>query len=188
MPGEAATRRGALIVPAFRDSAWCRRVASAIDRAPWSKGEIADGGYRVNEAVRRVYEVDVDVATLADVEAATGEARQRAEEFFGLRLVRNEGPSVLRYQAGGLYRSHRDCVDDGASDVARVISVVLFLCSAGEAAGGALRLHGAADRLSRTPLDIRPLEGTLVAFPSTWLHEVLPVKAGVRDVVVDWLA
>jgi predicted 2-oxoglutarate/Fe(II)-dependent dioxygenase YbiX len=28
--------------------------------------------------------------------------------------------------------------------------------------------------------------GTLVAFASDVLHEVLPVTAGIRDVVVDW--
>jgi predicted 2-oxoglutarate/Fe(II)-dependent dioxygenase YbiX len=33
---------------------------------------------------------------------------------------------------------------------------------------------------------VRPTEGTIVAFPAATLHEVLPVDAGTRDVVVDW--
>jgi predicted 2-oxoglutarate/Fe(II)-dependent dioxygenase YbiX len=35
-------------------------------------------------------------------------------------------------------------------------------------------------------IDLAPVEGTLIAFPATWLHEVLPVTAGVRDAIVDW--
>jgi predicted 2-oxoglutarate/Fe(II)-dependent dioxygenase YbiX len=53
--------------------------------------------------------------------------------------------------------------------------------------GGALRLYGLADPGDpAVPFDIVPAAGTLVAFPSDVLHEVLPVTAGVRDAIVDW--
>jgi predicted 2-oxoglutarate/Fe(II)-dependent dioxygenase YbiX len=48
-------------------------------------------------------------------------------------------------------------------------------------------LYGAADPVdSEVPLDVVPVAGTLVAFPSHVLHEVLPVTAGIRDAIVDW--
>ena len=73
--------------------------------------------------------------------------------------------------------------------------MVLFLSSAvaeapgtgqgtGTCEGGALRLYG-GDQFD-VPVDIAPEAGMLVAFRSTVLHEVLPVTAGVRDVIVDW--
>jgi predicted 2-oxoglutarate/Fe(II)-dependent dioxygenase YbiX len=39
---------------------------------------------------------------------------------------------------------------------------------------------------ARQALRIVPRRGSLVAFPSTMLHEVLPVRVGTRDVIVDW--
>jgi predicted 2-oxoglutarate/Fe(II)-dependent dioxygenase YbiX len=48
--------------------------------------------------------------------------------------------------------------------------------------GGVLRLHPDAGE----PIDIEPVEGLLVAFPATMLHEVTRVGDAVRDVVVDW--
>ena len=177
-----------MIVPDFRARSWCDLVVSAMDRATWSDAEIVDAGYRVNQAVRRVREAEVCGDTLREVEAAIEDARRRAEAFFGLRLDGNEAPRVLRYVSGGVYRRHRDCIDDQAATFPRVISVVLFLSTAGEGDGGVLRLHGVDGAHVSAPLDVRPNAGTLVAFPSGWLHEVLPVTGGVRDVVVDWLA
>ena len=36
------------------------------------------------------------------------------------------------------------------------------------------------------PIDVEPVEGLLVAFPATMLHEVTRVGDAVRDAVVDW--
>ena len=51
----------------------------------------------------------------------------------------------------------------------------------GDFDGGMLRLY-----VDEEPLDVRPEEGLLVAFPADVLHEVTVVRAGTRDAVVDW--
>jgi predicted 2-oxoglutarate/Fe(II)-dependent dioxygenase YbiX len=56
------------------------------------------------------------------------------------------------------------------------VAVVLFLSAC---RGGVLRLLD-------DNVDVRPAEGSLVAFSADTLHEVAPVEAGTRDVVVDW--
>ena len=53
----------------------------------------------------------------------------------------------------------------------------------GDFAGGELQLYPEG----RDAVTITPVAGTLVAFPSDWSHEVLPVTRGTRDVVVDWV-
>ena len=59
--------------------------------------------------------------------------------------------------------------------------------SDGRCEGGSLRLYGVVDPAQETvPLDLSPVAGTLIAFRSYVLHEVLPVTGGVRDAIVDW--
>ena len=36
------------------------------------------------------------------------------------------------------------------------------------------------------PIEIVPLQGSLIAFRAATAHEVRPVSVGVRDVIVDW--
>ena len=166
------------IAPDFWSAERCDRVRTAIERAELSRAEIFETGYRVDERVRRTFEAEVDPDITRDAEESIAAVRPRVAEFFATTLVGSEGPAFLRYPAGGFYRAHRDCLPADDEEFPRRISVVLFVTGACE--GGVLRVYGPATH------DVRPVAGTLVAFPATWLHEVLPVTAGVRDAVVDW--
>lgn len=166
------------IAPDFWSAARCEHVRRAIDRGQLSRAEIFVGTYHVDEDVRRTFEVDLDPQIVEEVERSIDDARPRVAEFFGTPLVGSEGPGFLRYPAGGFYRAHRDCLPDSADAFPRRIALVLFVTANCE--GGALRIYDEPVR------DIEPVIGTLVAFPATCLHEVLPVTAGLRDTVVDW--
>ena len=163
-----------------------------MDRGVDSPAEIWTDGYQVDERVRRAIDVEVDPATVAEVEHALADARPRIADFFGMPLIGQEGPGFLRYPCGGHYRLHCDTAPQWSGEFLRRISVVLFLSSAGKGdgaagEGGSLRLHSWPDGHEKSlPLDIPPVIGTLVAFPSTIPHEVLLVTAGIRDAVVDW--
>jgi len=166
--------------PEFWDAAECRRIRAAMDRAPRSPAEIYADGFRVDEAARRAFDVDVDDALIEEVVRAIDAARPQVAAFFNVTLSGAEGPGFLRYEPGGFYGQHRD-VSPEWEQFPRRISVVVFLTTAGEdCEGGSLRLYGPE------PLDIAPRAGTFVAFPSETAHEVLPVTAGVRDAIVDW--
>jgi predicted 2-oxoglutarate/Fe(II)-dependent dioxygenase YbiX len=189
----AIVSSGVLIRPQFLSAAQCARLRSAIDRGRAGSAEIYDNGYVVDEHVRKTYDVDVEPAIVGEVERALGGVRGEVSRFFGTTLTGTEGPGFLRYPPGGFYRAHRDRLENTGGEFSRRISVILFLSSAaagpgdGRCEGGALRLYGVADPGDdAVPLDIAPAAGTLVAFPSEVLHEVLPVTAGVRDAVVDW--
>ena len=152
-----------------------------MDRGEATAAEVHADGFIVDRQVRRTLEVEVDSATIAEVERSLGGVCQRVARFFGTQLSGDEGAGFLRYGAGGFYRRHCDVLSDSADDFPRRISVVMFLTSAGERCeGGTLRIY------QPEPFDIAPKAGTLVAFRSEVPHEVLPVTAGVRDVVVDW--
>lgn len=133
-----------------------------------------------NPEIRRAVSIEIDPGTLEDVERRLDAQREAIAAFFEVRLDGREGAGFLRYEAGGFYRPHRDRADaaswQGASR--RRVALVIFLND--DFAGGTLRL------LDDESIDVVPRAGTLVAFPATALHEVLPVVSGTRDVVVDW--
>jgi predicted 2-oxoglutarate/Fe(II)-dependent dioxygenase YbiX len=184
---------GVFVKPAFFDEAGCATVRAAMDRGRAEAAEIYVGGYVVDERIRRTSDVAVDSRTVRAVEDAFANVRAEASCFFGETLSAAEGPGFLRYLPGGFYRSHRDRLDDPGHEFSRRVSLVLFLTDAGHGVGdgrcegGSLRLYGVVDPAQETvPLDISPAAGTLVAFRSHLLHEVLPVTDGVRDAIVDW--
>ena len=130
--------------------------------------------------VRRATSIEVDPETLENVEGRLDAHRDTIAAFFGVTLVGREGVGFLRYGPGGFYRPHRDRADlpswPGAAR--RAVAIVIFLND--EFTGGTLRV------LDDEPIDVLPRAGSLVAFPATALHEVVPVRTGTRDVIVDW--
>jgi predicted 2-oxoglutarate/Fe(II)-dependent dioxygenase YbiX len=165
------------IAPDFWSAARCERVRRSIGRAELSRAEIFDNHYVVDESVRRTFEAEVEPQIVGEVEESIAVVRPRVAAFYSMTLTASEGPAFLRYPTGGFYRAHRDYLPGGGEEFPRRISVVLFVTTC---EGGALRI------CDPSVADIQPVAGTLVAFPATWLHEVLPVTAGVRDAVVDW--
>lgn len=166
------------IAPDFWSAERCDIVRAAIDRAELSPAEVFENDYRVDESVRRTFEADVDAEIVRQTEESITSVRPRVAEFYATTLVGSEGAGFLRYTAGGFYRRHRDCLPESNAEFPRQISIVLFVTDACE--GGVLRIYGPSVR------DIPPVAGTLVAFPAVWLHEVLPVTAGIRDAIVNW--
>jgi SM-20-related protein len=167
--------------PEFYLASDCTRLRAAMDSGAASRAEIYADGYRVDEDARRAFEVAVADDVIDDVQRALERIRPEVSRFFGIGLSDEEGPGFLRYPIGGFYGRHRDVSPEWGERFPRRISVVVFLTTAGEhGEGGLLRVYLPGS------CDIAPCAGTLVAFPSDVPHEVRPVTAGVRDVIVDW--
>jgi predicted 2-oxoglutarate/Fe(II)-dependent dioxygenase YbiX len=177
------------------DAGFCRAIRAAMDAGAGEPAEVLGVATGVNLEARRAASIEIDRAVLEAVEARLDELREPLAARCGHTLTSREGAGFLRYSPGGFYRPHRDRAQElewpGAAR--RLVSVVLFLNSARERpgpdefSGGDLviypaSLHGDASESIR----ITPRQGLLVAFDSGLLHEVHPVTAGARDVVVDW--
>jgi SM-20-related protein len=148
--------------------------------------------FTVQEDVRRVWEVTLP-DDLHDTLVAMIEAERPAiENTFGLALEPCDAVAALSYPTGAFYRTHRDAGGETADQEIdrRVVSVVVFVNSGelapdAEFGGGVLRLY--PDDEAAPPTAVHPVAGTLVAFPSSWLHDVTPVTHGHRYAVVTWL-
>lgn len=158
-----------------------------MDRGDVEPAETLDGEIGVEEDVRRAAVIDVDAGTQHDIEARLDAAREAIGRHLHVTIGEREGVNFLRYGVGGFYLPHVDRADVAAWPAAarRRIAVVLFLNTStpvpgpGEFAGGELHVIDAR-------VDVEPLAGRLAAFDAGLLHEVLPVRHGTRDVIVDW--
>ena len=162
----------------------CARICAAMDAGEVEPAEVLAEDRPTSEdlAVRRAASVEVDVSTLAMVEAELDRSRRPIARFFRSRLGAREGPGFLCYAPGGFYKPHRDrAVSADWRDASRrLVTLVLFLNQ--DFRGGELRLLPDDDR----SLVIPPTAGTLVAFDAGVVHEVLPVLDGRRYSVIDW--
>ena len=181
-----------LVIEHALDAESCAQIRRAMDGGVAEAAEVLDEQIELQEDVRRTSHIEVDEATLQRLDRTLDAHRARIEQFFGLSLPEREGISLLRYDAGGFFKPHRDhgYVDSWPGAARRRVSLVLFLCTSrqldanGTFSGGTLRFHPDDDHAS--PHDVHPRAGTLVAFLSSMLHEVTPVRDGIRDTVVDW--
>lgn len=168
----------------------CDRVRTAMDRGVPETAEVLLDDTTVDDEVRRASSIEIDATIRETVEDVLDMACDEIAGFFAIPLLEREGVSFLRYDTGGFYKPHRDHAVVGSWPAAarRRIAAVVFLNNASgrpaqdEFSGGELRLlEGPA-----APIVIVPRRGMLVAFPATTLHEVLPVRSGRRDTIVDW--
>jgi len=93
-------------------------------------------------------------------------------------------PTIFaEYHPGDGYGPHTDAVMAGQPPIRHDISVTVFLNPPDNYAGGELRLHlpGGETR------DIKLAAGAAIAYPTTLIHEVLPIRSGIRRVAVFWL-
>lgn len=183
--------------PAFLDTLTLRAVSRALDADPGEAAEVqppGGGAWRVDADARRAWEVALPDEVSDRVVGRIERLRPALEAQFGVGLEPCDAVAALRYPAGAYYRLHRDVSDSPDDEVSRrVVSLVIFVNDGEMApepayAGGRLRLHGPRPvPAGASPVDTPARAGTLVAFPSDWLHEVTPVERGERRTVVAWL-
>jgi predicted 2-oxoglutarate/Fe(II)-dependent dioxygenase YbiX len=180
-----------LIEPSFLSPHDCDRLRHAMDCGSEEPAEIIGDHIARRQAIRRTRSIEIDAVLREWFEHRLDTIRPAVERVLGQPLGDREGCGFLRYPPGGFYRTHRDRAEVAGWPAAarRAASVVIFLnasepqASAGSFEGGLLCLH--PDRADQ-PVEIRPQPGLLVAFPSHVVHEVLPVRNGIRDAAVDW--
>jgi predicted 2-oxoglutarate/Fe(II)-dependent dioxygenase YbiX len=188
------TSLGVFVREAFLDASLMLAVRDALDADEGAPAEVLTraAAMAVSTEVRRAWEVALPDTTEEALLAKLERLRPELEQWCGRPLQPCEALAALRYPAGAFYRTHRDATDepDAHGLHRRAVSIVIFVNSGGgpDAAftGGALRLHELVSGID-DGLDVEPEAGTLVAFPSSLLHEVTRVEQGERYSLVTWL-
>lgn len=147
--------------------------------------EFADGGVTAG-AVARIVKHNTQVPRTAacaeDVTKIVYGVMQRSPQFQAVAYPRIlHSLLVARYEPGMSYGPHIDDPLMSAQRVRADVSATLFLSDPSEYDGGELEVG--------TPYNqaFKGAAGSLVVYPSTSIHQVLPVTRGVRLVVVFWI-
>lgn len=172
--------------------ALCARTIAAMEAAGARQGTVLRrGGEEHDPAMRACTEHAVLAPDAAAVAQALRTAGAAALQAAGGGHPAFDGPLFCRYARGGHFRAHRDRSADRADSAlvrGRRISLVCLLNDADASAGmptfdgGALVLYP-----ERRPINVPLAAGAIVAFPADLLHEVRPVRLGIRYAAVAWL-
>jgi PKHD-type hydroxylase len=93
-------------------------------------------------------------------------------------------PSVVRYAVGHQYGAHTDAafMPVGAEPLRSDVSCTMFISGPGDYQGGELIAH-----IGTETLRVKGNPGAAVFYPSTTIHQVAPVSAGERLVVITFI-
>jgi PKHD-type hydroxylase len=103
--------------------------------------------------------------------------------FWNYYLTKIECLQFTQYSSNGdYYNKHCDIHYYEVTDICRKLSFSIQLSDPSTYTGGDLLLH-----FGPNPIVAPRDHGTITFFPSTMLHEVLPVTSGIRYSLVGWV-
>lgn len=172
-----------LTLKAIADQDKLSEITERIGKLDWIDGKATAG--KTARAVKQNEQ--------AVMSNAAGKAAQKLiMPFIGENEVLRAASAPRRFskllisktQGGGHYGAHIDnaLMGAGAGRMRTDMSFTLFLTPPEEYEGGELLIHGAS--ISH---NVKGKAGELVLYPSSSIHEVLPVTKGVRIVCVGWI-
>jgi PKHD-type hydroxylase len=110
----------------------------------------------------------------------------RSREFTDFCFPRHIAPPLLaRYEPGMKYGAHADSATIAYGTGAELrsdISCTVFLSDPASYEGGELVIH-----LGTCPVAAKGAPGSAIVYPSTMLHEVRPVRSGMRLVSITFI-
>jgi predicted 2-oxoglutarate/Fe(II)-dependent dioxygenase YbiX len=186
------SRLGIFIRRGFLDAATCERLRKTAISSPGQPAIVADGGQETLDLyTRQTTQITVDDQTTNEIRARLLKLQPDLEKHFGVSLKECELPRFLAYREGDFFSRHRDTNDNpDLSDAIknRVLSIIILLNGEDMYSGGALTFYDLIPdpRLKMRGFPLQGEEGLLVAFSSRTLHEVQPVKSGIRYSIVTW--
>ena len=110
----------------------------------------------------------------------------RSREFREFAFPKQIAPPLLcRYEPGMKYGAHADAayIQTAGGALRSDLSCTVFLSDPGTYEGGELAINcGLAE-----PIHVKGLSGEAIVYPSTTVHEVLPVRSGARIVSITFI-
>ena len=112
-------------------------------------------------------------------------ALARSREFADFAMPRRIAPPLLcRYESGNKYGAHADAavIQVGSVRLRSDLSCTIFISEPGTYEGGELSIV-----LGNQAVPFKGAPGEAIVYPSTLLHEVVPVRSGQRLVSITFI-
>ena len=176
-----------LHVPAVLTQDQVRELRVRLDASDWTDGRETVGVQGAQ--VKRNEQLPDNSPVKTALGRIVLDALERKSLYFAAALPRRSVPPRFnRYQGGGTYGAHVDgsvmLLGQGSEReyVRSDISCTLFLCDPDEYDGGELVI---SDTYGEH--DVKLPAGDLILYPSSSLHQVLPVTRGTRLAAFFWV-
>jgi PKHD-type hydroxylase len=157
------------------------RLRQIADQASFVDGRIS----APNNPTKNNQQLDARSAEYGESAKMLAQALQRSPEFQRFAFFKRFAPPLLcKYQVGMKYGAHPDSayVNTQMGPMRSDISCTIWLSDPASYEGGALRIH-----LGDRSVDVKLPPGAAVVYPSTTIHEVIPVTSGVRLVAITFI-
>ena len=174
-----------LHIPTVLTAAEVRDFRGQLDAAQWSDGRATVGAQGAQ--VKNNQQLDPALPVAQSLSRRILERLQGHPQFFSAALpLRILPPLFNRYAGGGQYGLHVDGAvmsqRDTRQSLRSDVSATLFLCDPDEYDGGELVVKDTyGEHEAKLPA------GDLLLYPSTSLHQVLPVTRGARVCAFFWV-
>lgn len=174
-----------IVVENLLDAAEVRQFRERLAGAAWIDGAQTAGSRSI--AVKQNYQLDRDDPLGRELGNAVLGKLGRNLLFVSASLAETVWPPMFnRYEGGGHYGTHVDSalmrMPAGGRSMRSDLSATIFLTDPAEYDGGELVIE---DRYGSQPVKLAA--GDMVLYPSSSLHQVLPVTRGARLCAVIWL-
>ena len=171
-----------LTIPDLLVPAEVAQLVALMDGAEYDDGRATAHGLAAG--VKQNRQVSRRWPAIASLDAILDTALRRSRVFREcLSPSAHSQPIYSRYGVGDGYGPHVDAVMNGMPPIRQDLSMTIFLSPHDAYAGGDLCLHHPLWGQQRIKL---PAGGAFV-YPTTVIHEVLPVESGERRVAVLWV-
>lgn len=168
-----------LEIPDVLTAAELAQLRAIAARTPFIDGRISAVGSPVKNNVR------IADAALQQSSGIVGQALIRSEDFRVFAFPKSMTPPLLtRYDTGMHYGIHVDAafMPMGQAAVRTDLSCTVFISAPEEYEGGALEMRLGSQRLA-----VKGRAGSAIVYPSTTIHQVLPVTSGSRLVSLTFI-
>jgi len=172
-----------LTIPGVLDAETLKMLQQSLARAPFVDGRLTAGS--AAKKVKNNQELDRNAAERDQLNRVAMNALVDSDAFQHAALpLRLATPFFARYTSGMAYGDHVDdpVMGGRGTQYRSDVSATLFLSPRDSYEGGELHIH--------TPFGPREIKldaGDAVIYPSSSIHQVTPVTAGERLVMVTWM-
>jgi PKHD-type hydroxylase len=158
-----------------------RRLQEIARSATFVDGRISNP----HNPTKQNLQVDTRISGYQDSSRVVAEALQRNEVLHRFTFpVRIAPPLLCKYAPGMKYGRHPDAafLPMQPTPLRSDVSCTIFLTDPAAYEGGELTIH-----LGSRPILVKGPAGSAVVYPSTTIHEVLPVRTGERLVSITFI-
>jgi PKHD-type hydroxylase len=157
------------------------RLRGIAASAPFIAGRVSNP----HNISKNNFQIDVNSPAYKESSALLLDAYMRNEQFRLFAMPKIMAPPMIcKYQKGMSYGRHSDSAYETVNGkrMRFDVSSTVFLGEPAQSLGGELTIH-----LGSQPIRIKGRPGSAVVYPSSTIHEVLPLEQGERLVAITFI-